>query len=105
MPQFFLLIALYEEDNILISNLAEKVSIDRATLTGILDRLERDGFVERVFSKNDRRSIYIKLTSKAKNMENELRKIYEQTNSSILSKLSQDEYETFQNIINKLEKI
>ena len=104
-PQFFLLIALYDEDNILISKLAEKVSLDRATLTGILDRLERDGYVERVFSKNDRRAIYIKLTFKATNMENKLRAIYEKTNSAILSKLSKEEYDTFQKIIYKLENI
>ena len=32
-PQFFLLIALYEEDNILIIRLAEKVALDKSTLT------------------------------------------------------------------------
>ncbi|HDH98069.1 MAG TPA: MarR family transcriptional regulator, partial [Deltaproteobacteria bacterium] len=41
--QFFLLIALYEEDGTLISTLAHKLALRKATLTGLLDRLERDG--------------------------------------------------------------
>ena len=40
--QFFLLTALYEEDGIPITALAQKVALDKATLTGLLDRLERD---------------------------------------------------------------
>ena len=101
-PQFFLLIALYEEDNILISRLAEKVALDKATITGIIDRLEREGYVKRVYSKQDRRAIYIKLTDKAKNIENDLKKIYHETNSSFLSKLTEEEYKVFQSVIQKL---
>ena len=50
--------SLGEEDDILISRLAEKVALDKSTLTGILDRLERDGLVNRVSRPEDRRSLY-----------------------------------------------
>jgi DNA-binding MarR family transcriptional regulator len=104
-PQFFLLIALYEEDKILISRLSEKVSIDKATLTGIIDRLGRDGFIKRIYSQDDRRSIYIKLTQKAEKIKSELLQIYNETNRKYLSKLSKEELKTLQNIIYKLEQI
>ncbi len=104
-PQFFLLIALYEDDNILISRLAEKVALDKATLTGILDRLERDGYVKRVYGKKDRRSVAIKLTEKAIGLKDELKRIYNETNNYFLSKLTENEYNVFQSIISKLEKI
>ena len=104
-PQFFLLIALYEDDNILISRLAEKVALDKATLTGILDRLERDGYVKRVYGKKDRRSVAIKLTEKAIGLKDELERIYNETNKYFLSKLTENEYNVFQSIISKLEKI
>lgn len=45
------------------SILAEKVGVTRATMTGLLDGLEQNGLVTRVFAKEDRRSVKIQLTS------------------------------------------
>jgi len=59
--QFFLLTALYEEDRILISSLAQKVALEKATLTGLLDRMERDGLTERRPDSEDRRAIIVHL--------------------------------------------
>lgn len=101
-PQFFLLIALYEEDDILISRLAEKVALDKSTLTGILDRLERDGFVNRVSKPEDRRSLYICLTAKAYSLKKDLTHIYDDTNHRYLAKLTDQEKKIFDQVIEKL---
>jgi len=45
------------------SVLADKVGITRASMTGLIDGLERDGLVERIFDANDRRSVSIRLTT------------------------------------------
>ncbi len=44
------------------SILAEKSGVSRATMTGLLDGLEQQHLVERMLTKADRRSIFIKLT-------------------------------------------
>lgn len=44
------------------SVLAEKAGVSRATMTGLIDGLEQNGLVERVYTQDDRRSIQIKLT-------------------------------------------
>ena len=44
------------------SVLAEKAGVTRATMTGLIDGLEQSGLVERVDTKNDRRSVLIRLT-------------------------------------------
>lgn len=44
------------------SILADKLGISRATMTGLLDGLEQNGLVSRVFAKEDRRSVKIQLT-------------------------------------------
>jgi DNA-binding MarR family transcriptional regulator len=103
--QFFLLIALYEENGILISKLAEKVALDKATLTGIIDRLERDGFVERRDDPKDRRAIRVYLTPKAESLREELLEIYHRNNSRFLSVLSEEEREVFERVVQKLESI
>jgi len=103
--QFFLLIALYEENGILISKLAEKVALDKATLTGIIDRLERDGLVERRDDPKDRRAIRVYLTPKAESLREELLNIYHRNNARFLSVLSNEEKEVFERVVQKLESI
>lgn len=44
------------------SVLADKAGVTRATMTGLIDGLAQCNLVERVYAKNDRRSIQIKLT-------------------------------------------
>lgn len=44
------------------SILADKAGVTRATMTGLIDGLEQVGLVERVFARDDRRSIVIHLT-------------------------------------------
>jgi len=102
--QFFMLIALYEENGILISKLAEKVALDRATLTGLVDRLERDGLVKRTNDPNDRRAIKIYLTDKAEDLRHDLLEIYHKNNSMFLSILSPKERQTFEAVVEKLDQ-
>ncbi len=45
------------------SVLAEKAGVTRATMTGLLDGLERDGLVARELGSQDRRSVSIRLTA------------------------------------------
>ena len=45
------------------SDLAEKAGVSRATMTGLIDGLERDGLVQRLTDASDRRKSTIKLTA------------------------------------------
>ncbi|MBW2677495.1 MAG: MarR family transcriptional regulator [Deltaproteobacteria bacterium] len=101
--QFFLITALYEEDSLPISVLAQKVALDKATLTGLLDRLERDGLTERKADPEDRRAIRIHLTTKAERLRKDLTELYHENNSKFLSLLTLEEKEAFERVVNKLE--
>ena len=101
--QFFLLIALYEEEGITISNLAQKVALDKATLTGLLDRLERDSLIERRPDCRDRRVIRIHLKEKALRIKEEIQGLYNEINSRFLSIFSEEEKEIFESIISKID--
>ena len=101
--QFFLLTALYEEDGLPISVLAQNVALDKATLTGLIDRLERDDLTERRADPEDRRAIRIHLTTKAEGLRKELTELYHDNNGMFLSLLSREEKEVFERVVNKLE--
>src|SRR5882724_6005209 len=46
-PQYLALLVLWEEDGVSVKRLGERLSLDSATLTPLLKRLERPGLVER----------------------------------------------------------
>jgi len=61
-PQLILLNQIVKHDGIPMSALAINMSLSNATITGIVDRLEKRGLVERTRGSSDRRQILIKAT-------------------------------------------
>jgi len=47
-----------------ISELSERLSLSNSTVSGIIDRLESQGIVERIRSEEDRRIVYVSKTEK-----------------------------------------
>jgi DNA-binding MarR family transcriptional regulator len=64
-----IMFALWQKDNISINELANKTQLKKSTLTSMLDRLEKMGYIRRHRSKTDRRKILIKRTKKDLTME------------------------------------
>lgn len=63
--QYVTLWALWESSEALpLTQLSKRLCIDNPTMSGIVDRMARDGFVERVQDTNDRRVTYIRPTPK-----------------------------------------
>lgn len=56
----------YDNQPLLPSELAEKIGVTRATITGLLDGLERDSLIERRTHAHDRRALTIHLTQAAR---------------------------------------
>lgn len=64
MPQYLLLLAAMYGDATTLGGLAEELNCSRGNLTGVADRLERDGWLVRERSTEDRRVVNIRLTEK-----------------------------------------
>lgn len=62
--QFDVIVTLGDTDGMTCKDLSEKTLVTKGTLTGVLDRLEAKGIIERIPSREDRRAIIIKLTQK-----------------------------------------
>ncbi len=103
--QFFMLIALFEEDGALPSRRSEKTALDRPTITGLLDRLERDGWVERRPDPADRRTFRVHLTAGAERQREVLLSIFDEVNGLFLAKFSAEEWLQFQSFLNRLERV
>lgn len=64
-----ILFVLWRNDGISIQELAKKTSLGKSTLTSMLDRLEKTGYLTRVPSRKDRRKTLIKLSEKDKALQ------------------------------------
>jgi DNA-binding MarR family transcriptional regulator len=71
-PQFGLLAFLWQQDGLTQAELSEKGQIDRTTVGGLVDRLEKIGLVERRQHPQDRRAYMIHLTQRGKELEGPL---------------------------------
>jgi DNA-binding MarR family transcriptional regulator len=61
-PQGMLIGTLAHGGEMKISDLSEKLGLSNSTVSGIVDRLEKQGLVERVRSEEDRRVVYVNLS-------------------------------------------
>lgn len=64
-PQLLLLQTIRDKGNVTIGELANHISLSQATVTTILDRLEKRELVNRVRSTTDKRKVHAYLTDKA----------------------------------------
>jgi DNA-binding MarR family transcriptional regulator len=60
--QYIALMALWEEDNLTVKALGERLYLDSGTLTPLLKKMEGQKLIKRIRSSEDERNVYIKLT-------------------------------------------
>ena len=61
-PQYLVMLVLWEHDDITVSALGERLSLDSGTLTPLLKRLEQAGLLKRQRSSADERKVHVVLT-------------------------------------------
>jgi DNA-binding MarR family transcriptional regulator len=67
-PQYYVLTQLCESDEQPFKDLAEMLSCSRATVTGIVDTMEKKGLVKRIPNPEDRRSMRVQLCDKGREL-------------------------------------
>jgi DNA-binding MarR family transcriptional regulator len=76
-PQYLVMLALWERDGLMVSELGERLSLDSGTLTPLLKRLEAAGFVARVRDVQDERRVHITLTAAGRRLKSKAQRIPE----------------------------
>ncbi|GAB7025327.1 MarR family winged helix-turn-helix transcriptional regulator [Geotalea toluenoxydans] len=83
--------ALWEEDGLSVGEIGRRISLDTATLAGILDRLVTSGWVRREADAQDGRVARVYLTEKGTAAIGQLAAAMEQTNDELLKGFSPEE--------------
>ena len=97
-----IIFALWGKDGVPIKTLCEKTSLDKSTLTGIIDRLERDGYIERKPSQTDKRSTLICLTGKEQEFAKHIQKVSNQMNKIFYNGFSDEEIMQFDSMLERI---
>jgi len=87
-----------------LSELSDRIRAQNSTVTGIIDRMEREGLVERSRSKDDRRVVYICLTEKGSKIAREIGVEPMEILRAALTSLNQSETRELLKISAKLAK-
>ena len=97
-----IIFALWGKDRVPIKTLCEKTRLDKSTLTGIIDRLERDGYIERKPSQTDKRSALICLTGKEQEFAKHIQKVSNQMNKIFYKGFSDEEIMQFDSMLERI---
>jgi MarR family transcriptional regulator, organic hydroperoxide resistance regulator len=97
--QYALLRLLWEEDGQYGHMLGERLLLDGATITGIIDRLEQNNFIERRVNPNDRRNKLVFLTEKGRSLETPLCREMDAMNDEIMASFKEKEMQQFKEIL------
>ena len=68
-PQYLVMLVLWEQDGLMVSELGQRLSLDSGTLTPLLKRLEASGYVTRIRDVNDERRVHISLTTAGRRLK------------------------------------
>lgn len=101
-PQFFLLGYLMTHATISMTEIATWMNHTTAAATGMVDRLECLGYVERWRGDKDRRKVLVKITKKGESLVSLIRKDIIQNLSKMMGILTTEEQETWLNIYRKI---
>ena len=100
--QFYVLSALWDKDEMKFKDLAHRLDMDGSTLTGLLDRMEKRGFIKRKEDPNDRRSILVCLTDASKEIRPQMIEIAQDLDHEFRNKVPDEEFKMLLKVLDQL---
>ena len=102
--QYQFLLQLYLQDGMSHDELTEKISVDKATTTRAIKKLESSGYVKMIVHPQDKRKYLIYLTDKALQEKEGIIDISLKWNHQLVGSLSPNELDTLFALLRKIAK-
>lgn len=88
-----------------ITEISEKIQISKPAVSQIINALEDKGFVNRVYTKTDRRVVYVEITEKGTEAIEEAVKKRNEKINELLKQLGEEDAESFIRLLGKIANI
>jgi len=97
--QVMLLFFLQKNDGSSLTQISQGLMLENPTITGLIDRLEKLGYVKRSDHPNDRRVYLVHITEKGNKVANKALPIIKKLNEQIKEGYSKGEIEDFKKVL------
>jgi DNA-binding MarR family transcriptional regulator len=97
--QVMLLFFLQENNGLSLTQISQGLMLENPTVTGLIDRLEKLGYVKRSDHPNDRRIYLVHLTEKGNKVAKKALPIVKRLNEEIKRGYSKEEVENFKKVL------
>lgn len=104
VPQSFILFDVYLNDCSNVKDIAGRLQLDSPAVTGLIDRLEKEGLVTRTADPADRRSLRITLTERGRVLTEDLVPLALRFNERLKEGLSREDLGVLERSLVTLEK-
>jgi DNA-binding MarR family transcriptional regulator len=95
--------ALFAKEKLTMAEIAEKIGKDKSTVTALVDKLVRLGYVTKERDTEDTRVVYVTLTTKGHELEPVFETISHEMLNVFYSNVSEEEKEELIRILSKIE--
>ena len=97
--QVMLLFFLQKNDGSSLTQISQGLMLENPTVTGLIDRLEKSGYVKRSDHPNDRRVYLVNITEKGNKVAKKALPIIKKLNEEIKKGYSKEEVENFKKVL------
>lgn len=99
--QYIVFMVLWDKEKVTVGELGKTLSLDAGTLTPLLKKLEKEGYITRERSKEDERVTELVITKKGNDLKEKCKDIPSKV-ASVLAPLKQNEIESLYKILYKI---
>ena len=95
--QYGVLSCLWQREFATPNQISEILCLETSTISGVLDRMQKKGLIDRVINRNDRREVRVVPTEKGKALEEPISKIIDEVNEEVLKCFTDEEVALLKN--------
>ena len=95
--QYGVLSCLWQREFATPKQISEILCLETSTISGVLDRMQKKGLIDRVINRNDRREVRVVPTEKGKALEEHISKIIGEVNEEVLKCFTDEEVALLKN--------
>ena len=95
--QYGVLSCLWQGEFATPKQISEILCLETSTISGVLDRMQKKGLIDRVINRDDRREVRVVPTEKGKALQEPISQIIDEVNESVLRCFTEEEVTMLKN--------
>ncbi|MCB5726992.1 MarR family transcriptional regulator [Megasphaera elsdenii] len=103
--QYGVLACLWKDETLTPKEIANILRVENSTISGVLDRMQKRGLIDRILDPNNRRSIRVKPTAAGMAIKEPVQKRIEELNDMVFKDFKPEEREELLNLLTRIGKV